>query len=121
MKAVPHPIEGNRRRFQNLGAACKLWRRGAGPAPKPRRKAGTSVRGTGGWDDSMIAARGQAEGYVRALSDDNPPFLLVIDIGHSFELYADFSRLGKVYTAFPDARSHRRIARPMALPPALPA
>jgi SAM-dependent methyltransferase len=76
-------------------------------APKPRRKSGTSVRGTGGWDDSMIAARGQAEGYVRALPDDNPPFLLVIDIGHSFELYADFSRLGKVYTAFPDARSHR--------------
>jgi hypothetical protein len=76
-------------------------------APKPRRKAGTSVRGTGGWDDSMIAARGQAEGYVRAIPDDNPPFLLVIDIGHSFELYADFSRLGKVYTAFPDARSHR--------------
>jgi SAM-dependent methyltransferase len=65
------------------------------------------VRGTGGWDDSMIAARGQAEGYVRALPDDNPPFLLVIDIGHSFELYADFSRLGKVYAAFPDARSHR--------------
>jgi hypothetical protein len=76
-------------------------------APKARRKSGTSVRGTAGWDDSMIAARGQAEGYVRALPDDNPPFLLVIDIGHSFELYADFSRLGKVYTAFPDARSHR--------------
>jgi hypothetical protein len=55
----------------------------------------------------MIAARGQAEGYVRALPDDNPPSLLVIDIGHSFELYADFSRLGKVYTAFPDARGHR--------------
>lgn len=76
-------------------------------APKARRKSGTSVRGTAGWDDSMIAARGQAENYVRGLADDNPPFLLVIDIGHSFELYADFSRLGKVYTAFPDARSHR--------------
>ncbi|MBM4012911.1 MAG: class I SAM-dependent DNA methyltransferase [Planctomycetes bacterium] len=76
-------------------------------APKPRRKTGTSVRGTIGWDDSMIAARGQAESYVRALADDNPPFLLVVDIGHSFELYADFSRLGKVYAAFPDARSHR--------------
>ncbi len=76
-------------------------------APRARRKTGTSVRGTGGWDDSMIAARGQAENYVRGLADDNPPFLLVIDIGHSFELYADFSRLGKVYTAFPDARSHR--------------
>jgi hypothetical protein len=76
-------------------------------APKARRKTGTSVRGTAGWDDSMIAARGQAENYVRGLADDNPPFLLVVDIGHSFELYADFSRLGKVYTAFPDARSHR--------------
>jgi len=76
-------------------------------APKARRKTGTSVRGTAGWDDSMIAARGQAENYVRGLADDNPPFLLVIDIGHSFELYADFSRLGKVYTAFPDARGHR--------------
>jgi hypothetical protein len=76
-------------------------------APRARRKSGTSVRGTAGWDDSMIAARGQAEGYVRALADDNPPFLLVIDIGHSFEFYADFSRLGKVYAAFPDARSHR--------------
>jgi hypothetical protein len=65
-------------------------------APKARRKSGTSVRGTAGWDDSMIAARGQAENYVRGLPDDNPPFLLVIDIGHSFELYADFSRLGKV-------------------------
>ncbi len=75
-------------------------------APKARRKTGTSVRGTAGWDDSMIAARGQAEGSVRALPDDNPPFLLVIDIGHSFELYADFSQLGKVYSAFPDARSH---------------
>ena len=42
-------------------------------APKARRKSGTSVRGTAGWDDSTIAARGQAEGYVRALADDNPP------------------------------------------------
>ena len=76
-------------------------------AAKARRKTGTSTRGTPGWDDSMIAARVQAEGYVKALADDNPPFLLVVDIGHSFELYADFSRLGKVYTAFPDARTHR--------------
>jgi hypothetical protein len=51
-------------------------------APKARRKSGTSVRGTAGWDDSMIAARGQAENYVRGLADDNSPFLLVIDIGH---------------------------------------
>ena len=42
-------------------------------APKARRKSGTSVRGTAGWDDSTISARGQAEGYVRALADDNPP------------------------------------------------
>ncbi|HYE21209.1 MAG TPA: DNA methyltransferase [Tepidisphaeraceae bacterium] len=76
-------------------------------APSIPVKKGHGVRGTKGWDDAMIAARGQAEGYVRALPDDNPPFLLVIDVGYSVELYADFSRLGKVYTPFPDALSHR--------------
>jgi len=73
----------------------------------PTRRRGHGVRDTKGWDDAMIAARGQAESYVRALPDDNPPFLLVVDVGYSIELYADFSRLGKVYTAFPSAQSHR--------------
>jgi hypothetical protein len=57
----------------------------------------------------MQAARGQAERYVRALParEGNPPFLVVVDVGHTFELYSDFSRAGKTYVPFPDARTHR--------------
>jgi hypothetical protein len=70
---------------------------------------GMAVRGTSGWDVAMRAARGQAEQYVRALplSEENPPFLVVVDVGHSFELYSDFSRAGRTYLPFPDARAHR--------------
>jgi len=74
-----------------------------------RSRRGTAVRGTAGWDEAMIAARGQAEKYVRALpaGEGNPPFIVVVDVGHTFELFADFSRSGKTYVPFPDARNHR--------------
>ena len=77
-----------------------------------RRKArakGTAIRGNKAWDDAMVRARGQAERYAKALPVDDgwPPFLIVVDVGHVFELYADFSRSGKSYTAFPDPRRHR--------------
>lgn len=77
-------------------------------APRKSRK-GAAVRGTRGWDAAMLGARGQAEQYARALpvSEGWPPFLIVVDVGHSFELYADFTRSGKTYVAFPDPRSHR--------------
>ncbi|MHB1785270.1 MAG: class I SAM-dependent DNA methyltransferase [Acidimicrobiales bacterium] len=76
--------------------------------PKKSRK-GTAVRGTQGWDDAMLAARGQAELYAKALplTEGWPPFLVIVDVGHSIELYADFSRSGKTYVAFPDALTHR--------------
>jgi hypothetical protein len=76
----------------------------------PRRmKRGTAVRGTHGWDEAMLAARGQAERYAKALpaSEGWPPFLIVVDVGHSIELYADFSLTGKAYLPFPDPRSFR--------------
>jgi len=74
-----------------------------------RRRRGTAVRGTAGWDDAMLAARGQAEQYAKALpsSEGWPPFVIVVDVGHSMELYSDFSRSGKTYIPFPDPRSHR--------------
>ncbi|MCA1614880.1 MAG: class I SAM-dependent DNA methyltransferase [Acidobacteria bacterium] len=79
--------------------------RGAGGAAA----GGAAVRGTPGWDVAMRKARGQAERYVRALppEEGNPPFLVVTDIGHTFELYSDFSRAGKIYVPFPDPRTHR--------------
>lgn len=75
------------------------------PAP---RKAGP-VRGTDRWDDAMLKARGQAERYARALpaDEDPPPFLIVVDVGHSFELFADFTQKGKAYLPFPDPASYR--------------
>lgn len=74
-----------------------------------RGRRGMAVRGTSSWDVAMRAARGQAEQYVRALplAEENPPFIVVVDVGHSFELYSDFSRAGRTYLPFPDARSHR--------------
>jgi hypothetical protein len=67
------------------------------------------VRGTDAWDDAMIKARGQAERFFRALpaSEPNPPFLIVVDVGHSFELFADFTRAGRAYLPSPDPRAFR--------------
>ena len=57
----------------------------------------------------MLAARGQAELYAKNLPlvEGWPPFLVIVDVGHSIELYSDFSRSGKTYVAFPDALTHR--------------
>ncbi len=73
---------------------------------------------TKGFDDALLRARSQAEGYARALpaSEGRPPFVLVVDVGNVIELYAEFSRSGATYTPFPDPRSHRiklaELARP---------
>lgn len=62
-----------------------------------------------GFDDAMLRARAQAEGYARALpsAEGRPPFLLVVDVGNVIEVYAEFSRSGATYTPFPDPASHR--------------
>ena len=64
---------------------------------------------TQGFDDALLRARAQAESYARALpaTEGRPPFLVVVDVGHVIELYAEFSRSGATYTPFPDPRSHR--------------
>ncbi len=57
----------------------------------------------------MLEALGQAERYARSLpaDEDPPPFLVIVDVGHVIELYADFTQKGKNYLPFPDSRSHR--------------
>jgi hypothetical protein len=77
-------------------------------AAAPRKK-GHGTRQTPGWDEMMMRARAQAERYARHLppADGWPPFLVVVDVGYSFELFADFTRSGRTYQAFPDARRHR--------------
>ena len=86
--------------------------------PKRKMKRGTAVRGTRGWDAAMLAARGQAERYAKALpaSEGWPPFLIVVDVGHSIEIYADFSLTGKAYLPFPDPRTFRISLEEVAKP-----
>lgn len=79
------------------------------PEDAAQRKQGQAKRGTRGWDQVMLAARRQAEDYARALPVEHgyPPFLLVVDVGHVIEVYADFSGQGKNYAHFPDRQSYR--------------
>lgn len=51
---------------------------------------------TKGVDDVLLRARTPSESYARALppSEGRPPFLVVVDVGHVIELYAEFSRSG---------------------------
>lgn len=71
---------------------------GAAPPPAAAPKAA--------WDRMMKQARQQAENYAKYLPEW-PPFLLIVDVGHVIEIYADFTGLGKRYKPFPDSRSHR--------------
>jgi hypothetical protein len=75
------------------------------PEPLPRGKR-TANRG---WDVHMLNARRQAEAYAKALPADHgwPPFLIVCDVGHCFEVFADFSGQGKNYAQFPDRQGFR--------------
>ncbi len=77
--------------------------------PHVRHRRGVGVRGTEGWDEAMIRARFQAEQYAKALpvSEGWPPFLVIVDVGYSIELYSDFSGTGKAYVPFPEAGTHR--------------
>lgn len=99
--------QGSEREKKETPAAVKKPRKG---------RKGTAVRGTKGWDDAMVAARGQAEQYARALlaSEGRPPFLVVVDVGYSIELYSEFSRTGGNYIPYPDPRTHRIPLRDLA-------
>jgi SAM-dependent methyltransferase len=88
----------------------------APPLRPERRRRGTAVRGTHSWDEAMLNAYNQAERYAKALPDDWPPFLVTVDVGHSIELFADFSLTGKAYLPFPDPRSYRILLSELANP-----
>ncbi len=75
-------------------------------APK---QSGHGRRGSAKFDDTMLKARNQADNYARAVSREDgwPPFLMVVDVGHVIELYADFSKQGQGYNQFPDGNRYR--------------
>jgi len=62
-----------------------------------------------GWDVMMKNARQQAESYVFLLDAHHPapPFIIVCDVGHCLELYADFTGTGRAYGHFPDRNGFR--------------
>jgi hypothetical protein len=66
---------------------------------------GTARRGTPGWHVAMKDAFGQALGYARCF-DPAPPFLVVADIGHCFDLYASFDGTW-AYRPFPNPQASR--------------
>jgi hypothetical protein len=72
-------------------------------------RAGSGPRAGRGWDAVMAAAKAQAEAYAKALprEDGWPPFILVVDVAHVIEVYADFSLQGKHYAQFPDRQNYR--------------
>jgi hypothetical protein len=80
-----------------------------GQTAAERYKRGMAKRGTGQWAGAMQKAAGQAEGYAKALPVEHgwPPFLLVSDIGHCIDVYANFARDGRSYAPFPDRRRFR--------------
>lgn len=61
------------------------------------------------YDRLMTDARLQAERYILALPTGHrpPPFLIVADIGRSFELYFDYTGDGRGYGFFPDQQNYR--------------
>ncbi|MCA0929757.1 class I SAM-dependent DNA methyltransferase [Ruegeria profundi] len=80
-----------------------------GTAERKQKRTGHGVRGTAAWDDTMLKARNQADNYARAVAKEDgwPPFLMVVDVGHVIELYADFSKQGQGYNQFPDGNRYR--------------
>lgn len=82
------------------------YRRGAFVLEAKKVKAGPDTKG---FDDAILRARAQGEGYARALpaAEGRPPFVVVVDVGSVIEVYSEFTRSGATYTAFPDPLSHR--------------
>ncbi len=84
----------------------------AGPdelAKPTATKTGHGKRGTLAFDKALERAFHQGRGYITALPADEgrPPFLIVCDVGHSIDLYAEFTCTGGQYERFPDPVSYR--------------
>jgi hypothetical protein len=72
-------------------------------------KIGHGKRGSLAFDKALERAYHQARGYITALpaEEGRPPFLIVCDVGHTIDLYAEFTGTGGQYERFPDPVSHR--------------
>lgn len=107
-KNVPRArAEGSTTGFVDLYKhGCFLLEAKQGAATGPRR------RDSPAWNQMMSEAHGQALGYASQLTSP-PPFLVVCDIGHCFDLYATFDGTG-FYRAFPDGLRKRIFLKDLA-------
>ncbi len=100
-KDVARAVEGGTSlgRIDLYKQGCFLLEAKQAGASGPKR------RGTPAWNQLMSEAHGQALGYAAHLAEP-PPFLLVCDLGHCFDVYASFDGSGH-YRPFPDAAGRR--------------
>ena len=99
--AASFASDGRRPPLQSVGSD--------GRRPPLQTKAGHGKRGTLAFDKALERAYHQGRGYITALpaEEGRPPFLIVCDVGHSIDLYAEFTGTGGQYERFPDPVSHR--------------
>ena len=73
------------------------------------QRSGHGKRGTAAFDRALDRAFHQGRNYITALpaAEGRPPFLMIIDVGHSIDLYAEFTGTGGHYERFPDPANHR--------------
>ena len=81
-------------------------------------KVGHGKRGTKGWDKALDKAYHQARAYIRDLPAEHgrPPFLIVADVGHCFDVYAEFTGTGGTYLAYPNPSKRRIFLEDLKLP-----
>jgi len=72
-------------------------------------KSGHGKRGSIAFDKALERAYHQGRDYITHLpaSHGRPPFLIVCDVGHSIDLYSEFTCTGGRYERFPDPAHHR--------------
>ena len=77
-----------------------IWENKQG-SEKGSGRQGHGRRGSRPWQAAMVAAFNQARRYAVNLPGDAPPFVIVCDVGHHFEIWSDFSGKGKHYSDRP--------------------
>jgi len=72
-------------------------------------KSGHGRRGSAAFDKALERAYHQGRDYITHLPQGHtrPPFLIICDVGHSIDLYAEFTCTGGRYERFPDPKNHR--------------
>ncbi|MFC5344149.1 class I SAM-dependent DNA methyltransferase [Brevundimonas staleyi] len=85
---------------------------------RPETSTGPDMVIRRGWEAEVLKARRKAQQYVFHLPPEHatPPFLLICDLAHGFEVWADFSGTGRGYAPFPNRDEYRFAHEELAYP-----